>query len=303
MLYQPDAPGDWGQMLETDTVKTSTSMLKTSDGCEIFLRSWVTDSPDVLLILHGLGAHSGWFIDMGNKLASRGMTVYAMDHRGFGRSGGLSGHIGDYHTYIEDINCVVTTIRKRHPEASVHILGHSMGAIFASHYAAKYQSGLASVLFLNPWVKDSSQTPVLTTLRILVGGIFKSRRSWQVAGGSEVMTANSEAIQMLQTDTYWVRKQTSSLLYQIFLMRSAMLKMQKLINKPGLVMQAESDKSVVAEASHSLYNTLVNNDKIWKTFPRYEHDSEFEADRTLLDNEIVSWITEHVKELTASRIA
>ncbi|HXX79513.1 MAG TPA: alpha/beta fold hydrolase [Ktedonobacteraceae bacterium] len=303
MLYQPDAPGDWGQMLETDTVKTSTSMLKTSDGCEIFLRSWVTDSPDVLLILHGLGAHSGWFIDMGNKLASRGMTVYAMDHRGFGRSGGLSGHIGDYHTYIEDINCVVTTIRKRHPEASVHILGHSMGAIFASHYAAKYQSGLASVLFLNPWVKDSSQTPVLTTLRILVGGIFKSRRYWQVAGGSEVMTANPEAIQTLQTDTYWIRKQTSSLLYQIFLMRSAMLKNAKLINKPGLVMQAESDKSVVSEASHTMYNALAVKDKIWRTFPGYEHDSEFEADRTLLDNEIVSWITEHVKELTTSRIA
>jgi len=30
MLFQPDAPGDWGQMLETDSVKTSTNMLKTS---------------------------------------------------------------------------------------------------------------------------------------------------------------------------------------------------------------------------------------------------------------------------------
>ncbi len=301
MLNQPDAPGDWGQMLETDTVKTSTRILKASDGCDIFLRSWVTDSPDVLLILHGLGAHSGWFIDMGDKLASRGMTVYAMDHRGFGRSGGLPGHIGDYHTYIEDINCIVTTIRQRHPDAAIHMLGHSMGAILASHYAAKYQDELASVLFLNPWVQDSSQTPVLTTLRILAGGIFKSRRYWQVAGGSEVMTTNPEAIQMLQTDSYWVRKQTSSFLYQIFLMRSAMFKNAKLINKPGLVMQAESDKAVLSEASHNLYHTLVNNVKIWKTFPGYAHDSEFEADRSLLDSEIVSWITEHVKTLTASR--
>ena len=303
MLYQPDAPGDWGQMLESDTIKTATDILKTSDGCTIFLRSWVTDSPDILLILHGLGAHSGWFIDMGNKLAARGMTVYAMDHRGFGRSGGMPGHIDNYHTYVEDINFIVTTIHKRHPEASIHILGHSMGGIFASHYAAKYQSALSSVLFLNPWIQDTSQTPILTTLRIFLGGIFKSRRYWQVAGGSEVMTTNPQAIQLLHTDTYWCRKQTSSFLYQLFLMRSAVLKNAKLINIPGLVMQAEADKAVVFEASHNLYEKLASRNKSWKTFPGYEHDSEFEADRTLLDNEVVTWIAEHIRESTASRVA
>ena len=303
MLYQPDAPGDWGQMLESDTVKTATDILNTPDGCTIFLRSWVTDSPDILLILHGLGAHSGWFIDMGNKLAARGMTVYAMDHRGFGRSGGLPGHIDNYNTYVEDINLIVTTIRNRHPEAAIHILGHSMGGIFASHFVAKYQNTLTSVLFLNPWIQDSSQIPFLTTLRILIGGLFKSRRYWQVAGGSEVMTANPEAIHLLQNDTYWRRKQTSSFLYQIFLMRTAVLNNAKLINTPGLVMQAEADKVVMSEASHKLYETLANSNKMWKTFACYEHDSEFEADRTLLDNEVVTWITEHIRELSVSRVA
>src|SRR5215469_13604371 len=200
MLYQPTAPGDWGQMQSTADIVTATEELATEDACKLFLRSWKTDSSQVLLILHGLGGHSGWYIDMGNVLSSRGISVYTMEHRGFGRSGGLPGHIDDYHTYVEDINFVVTSIRKNHPEAAIHVLGHSMGGIFASHYTAKYQDGLASVLFLNPWVQDSSQTPALTTLRILAGGIFKSRRYWQVAGGSEVMTTNPEAIQMLQTD-------------------------------------------------------------------------------------------------------
>ena len=303
MLYQPDAPGNWGQMLESDTIKTATDILKTSDECNIFIRSWVADSPDILLILHGLGAHSGWFIDMGNKLAARCMTVYAMDHRGFGRSGGLPGHIDNYHTYVEDINFIVTTMRKRHPEAAIHILGHSMRGIFASHFAAKYQNMLTSVLFLNPWIQDTSQTPILTTLRILVGGIFKSHRYWQVTGGSEVMTTNPEAIQLLHTDTYWCKKQTASFLFQIFLMRSAALKNAKLISKPGLVMQAEADKAVVSEASHNLYEKLASNEKTWKTFAGYAHDSEFEADRTLLDNEIVNWIAEHIRELSVSRVA
>jgi alpha-beta hydrolase superfamily lysophospholipase len=89
--YQPNAPGDWGQMQSTPTITTVTEKLATADGCQHFLRSWKTGGSNVLLILHGLGGHSGWYIDMGNVLASHGINVYAMDHRGFGRSGGLPG--------------------------------------------------------------------------------------------------------------------------------------------------------------------------------------------------------------------
>ncbi len=302
MLYRPEAPGDWGQMLESDTIKTATEMLVTADECNLFLRSWVTGGNDVLFILHGLGAHSAWFIDMGNKLASQGMNVYAMDHRGFGRSGGLPGHIDNYHIYVEDIYFVVTEILKRHPEAAIHVLGHSMGAIFTSHFAAKYGSTLASVLFLNPWIQDTSKTSILTTIAILFGGIFKSHRYWQLAGGTEVMTTNPEAIQMLDADSYWRRKQTASFLFQIFLMRLAVLKKAKLITNPALVMQAEADKAVVHEASHNLYETLASTDKTWKTYPGYAHDSEFEADRSLLDNEVVTWIAEHAIQISGSKV-
>jgi alpha-beta hydrolase superfamily lysophospholipase len=302
MLYQPEAQGDWGQMLESDTIKTVTEMLMTSDKCNLFLRSWVTGSNDVLLILHGLGAHSGWFIDMGNKLASRGINVYAMDHRGFGRSGGLPGHIDDYRTYVEDIDFIVAEIRGRHPEAAIHVLGHSMGGIFASHYAATYGKMFAGVLFLNPWVQDASHISLLTRIAVLLGGIFKSHRYWQLAGGTEVMTTNVEAIQMLQADPYWRRKQTASFWFQISLMLLALLKQTKHITNPALVMQADADKALVPEASRNLYDALVSNDKTWKTYPGYSHDSEFEADRSLMDNAVVTWIREYAIQVTGAKV-
>ena len=204
---------------------------------------------------------------------------------------------------VEDINVLVTEIHKRHPQASLHILGHSMGGIFASHFAAQYENTLESVLFLNPWIQDTSQTPLLTTLGILLGGVFKSHHYWQVTGGPAVMTTNSEAVQMLNADTYWCRKQTASFLFQIFMMRLATLKKAKIITKPALVMQAEADKSVVSEASHNLYETLASKQKNWKSFPGYAHDSELEEDRSLLDNEVVAWLLEHVVQVTGSKTA
>lgn len=293
MSYQQDSPGDWGRMQETPEIRIATEELTTADTYKLFLRSWQTDSSAILLILHGLGGHSGWYIDMGNKLASRGITVYAMDHRGFGRSGGLPGHIDDYSTYVEDIYVIVTEIRKRHPEAIIYILGHSMGGIFTAHFAAKYGDMLAGVLFLNPWIQDVVHVPLLTQLAIVLGGLFKSRRYWQVASGTEAMTTNPEAIHMLLADPYWRRKQTASFLFQILLMRLAVVKKAKHIAIPALVMQAEADKTVVPAATHTFYETLVNGDKTWRTYPGYNHDSEFEHDRSQLDNDLVTWIYEH----------
>src|SRR6185312_13991491 len=192
-----------------------------------------------------------------------------------------------------DIEFIVAHIRKRHTGVRPYILGHSMGGIFAAHFAAKYGNLLDGVLFLNPWVQDTSKVPLLTTLGIFLGGIFKSKHYWQVADNIEKMTANPEAVQMLNADTFWRRKETASFLFQIFLMRSAFLDKAKNISIPALVIQAEADKSVVPSASQKLYEMLASKDKTWKTLPSYEHDSEFEQDRSLLDDKVVAWIGEH----------
>ena len=63
MLYQKDTPGDWGQARETADISVATEHISMADGCKLFLRGWTTHGSDVLLILHGLGGHGGWYID------------------------------------------------------------------------------------------------------------------------------------------------------------------------------------------------------------------------------------------------
>jgi alpha-beta hydrolase superfamily lysophospholipase len=295
MLYQQDAPGDWGQMRATDTCTVSTEMMAMSDGIQLFMRSWVTQSSSVLLILHGLGAHSGWFIDMGNSLAGRGLTVYAVDHRGFGHSGGVPGHIASYQTYVDDTTAVVAELRKRHPGAGVYVLGHSMGGIFTTHLAARHGEMLAGILYLNPWVEDTARVSPGALLSVLVGGLIKSKHLLRLAGGTEVMTTNPEAIEMLNADPYWRHAETASFFLQILQMRMAVLKLAKSITLPALVMQAEEDKSVLISGSRKLYEALASPDKTWKTYPGYAHDSEFEADRTQMDSDIADWIEQHAE--------
>ena len=67
-------------------------------------------SAPTLALLHGLGAHSGWFNDMANSLNAAGLHVYVPDHRGFGRSEGERGHTRDWRTYVADTSALLDEI-------------------------------------------------------------------------------------------------------------------------------------------------------------------------------------------------
>jgi len=301
MLHQKDTPGDWGQARETANISVASEHIAMPDGCKLFLRGWTTSSTNVLLILHGLGGHGGWYINMANQLATNGLNVYTIDHRGFGRSQGLRGHIESYRTFVEDSTAVIREIRKRHPDANIYLLGHSMGAIIATYVAARYSNLLAGVLYMNPWVQEATGIPIGKSLAIFAGGLVKSRHPWQVVGGYEGMTTNLEAQAMLRTDTYWQRTQTASFLVQILLMRQGMLKQASQISLPILLMQAENDQVVLISASRKLYAALASSDKTWHAYPNYQHDSQFEADRSQMDNDILAWIRDH-EALTPSHV-
>jgi alpha-beta hydrolase superfamily lysophospholipase len=297
VLYNVDAPGEWGSMQTAAQVQTATETLAMADGCKLFLRGWRTESQDVLLLMHGLGAHGGWFIDMGNELAARGLNVYAVDHRGFGRSEGLPGHVERAENYIADLALVVSELHRRHTSggtpARIYVLGHSMGGIFATHLAARYARLLDGVIFLNPWVQDRSKVSLNMTLGVFGGGLLRSQRRWRNPGGTSGMTTNPEAIDMLETDPYWRRDLTANFWLEIFRLRLQVLKQAPRISLPTLVLQVEQDKSVIPEASRKLYVALASKDKSWKLYPDYAHDAELEANRAQLDQDIVEWIQAH----------
>jgi alpha-beta hydrolase superfamily lysophospholipase len=293
VTYQVGVEGQWGVFAPRDGIETTEDWLIMNDGTRLFSRRWRTAGAATLLILHGLGAHGGWFLDMGGELAARGVNVWVVDHRGFGRSEGPRGHVTDYRRYLQDIDAVVAAIKAAQPETKLFILGHSMGGIFAAHYAAAHAGKLAGVLLMNPWVKDQGKVALGTMLAVLFGGIVKSSRTYQLAGGPDVMTTNPEAVKMLNADPIWVRAESAAFFWQILQMRGKMLRLAAKIALPVLVLQAGQDKAVVASASEEAYRRFGGTDKTWKTYPTYAHDSELEADRSALDDDIADWIKAH----------
>lgn len=86
-------------------------------GLSIFFRSWeaVGEKRGVVVIAHGFNSHSGQYGWVGSELAAGGFAVYAIDHRGRGKSEGERFYVDTFGDYVSDLATLVAMIRTREP--------------------------------------------------------------------------------------------------------------------------------------------------------------------------------------------
>jgi len=298
--YDTERVGEWGTPVAVEGGSYGTEAFTLPDGAKLHLRVWRAANPaaPTLALLHGLGAHSGWFNDMANSLNARGLHVYVPDHRGFGRSEGERGHTRDWRAYTADISALLDEIGRREAGSTLFALGHSMGGIFITYIAAedakRATPRLAGVIAMNPWIKDKTNLSLGNTAAVLIAGLRGSARHVVYPYDVATMTANPEAQRMLEADPYWVKSQSASFLYQIGLrMRGQIMARAREVRAPTLVAQGEADRVVVQAATKQYFETLGSADKTYKTYPGYAHDCEFEPDRSALDQDLADWIHTH----------
>jgi alpha-beta hydrolase superfamily lysophospholipase len=299
ITYQPAYSGDWGTPRVVPGGTYGTDTLRVLDGTTLFYRYWQHPDPQapVLVIFHGLGAHSGWFVDVGSALHAGGQTVYAVDHRGFGRSGGARGHTRRGEQFLEDTEAFLDEVIRRHPGVPHAVLGHSMGGLFSVYLAARDATSgrgrIDGLILVNPWIRDSIKVSLPALATVVLGGPLGSTAipSGTDSPDTSTMTFNPEATKMLLADERWVRRRTASFYYQIALgMRGKVLRQARLVRAPALVIQVERDRAVIAKASLQCFKALGSAEKQWLSIPEMAHDFEFEPNRGPLDDAVVQWM-------------
>ena len=108
------------------------SQIMTADGATLPLSIWQSQSePEaIVLALHGFNDYRNAFAGVGPYLATRGITVYAYDQRGFGGTAGRGLWPGE-DLLLNDVRTVTALLRQRHPGRPLYLLGESMGGAVA----------------------------------------------------------------------------------------------------------------------------------------------------------------------------
>jgi len=101
--------------------------IRSADGTELAYRAWpVEGAPIAFAVVHGLGEHSGRYERFARGMAPYGMSTFALDLRGHGRSEGQRGHVDSWSQWVDDTAAFVAHVEGE-TGGEVVPLGHSFG--------------------------------------------------------------------------------------------------------------------------------------------------------------------------------
>src|SRR5829696_9853991 len=125
--------------------------LTASDGVDISYLRWSSGRSRpwaVVVFLHGIASHGGWFAETAVDLDNRGVAVYAPDRRGSGRSSGPRGHLARYERALDDVDQVVRLVSAEHSGTPTFLAASSWAAKLAVVYVAQRRAPLAGLMLL-----------------------------------------------------------------------------------------------------------------------------------------------------------
>jgi acylglycerol lipase len=140
-------------------------------GCrdtKLYGQAWLPAGPAraVIVISHGLGEHGGRYAELASRLVEKGFAVYALDHRGHGRSGGPRANIERFDYVVSDLGAFVGRAQRHHPGLPVILLGHSMGGAIALGCALKYENALRALVLSAPALAVAEEPSMLKRLTV-----------------------------------------------------------------------------------------------------------------------------------------
>jgi alpha-beta hydrolase superfamily lysophospholipase len=116
------------------TITSITDHGTTRDGLIQLRRRWqpAGDARAAVLLIHGLGEHSGRYEHVGGHLATAGFDVVSVDNRGFGGSGGTRAFVESFSQFQDDVEDQLAEVRRL--GLPTVLLGHSLGALISTGY-------------------------------------------------------------------------------------------------------------------------------------------------------------------------
>jgi alpha-beta hydrolase superfamily lysophospholipase len=258
-----------------------------------------------MLLIHGMGEHSGRHQNTIEFLVGKGIEVVRFDLRGAGQSGGERQWISSWEDYVADTTSVFNWICSSLEPLPLYVLGHSMGGAIAVSFAARYASQLRGLILSAPAHQAGES---ISKLKIAVGRVvaklaphLRLPRSLDAGFISRI----PEVVQAYENDPLSCHFNT---LRQGASVLDAMANLPHhlpALRMPVLILHGSSDQIVKAEGSFDILRALPGPDRILHILPGGYHEPHNDLCREEFFALIGRWIdnqlaTQRLEEISPS---
>jgi acylglycerol lipase len=265
-------------------------------GAQIFWQSWAPDGVApraVLVIVHGAGEHSGRYGHVAQRLVGEGFAVYALDHRGHGRSDGPRALIDGIDRAVADIDGLVTMARGARPELPVFMLAHSMGGTFGVQYALAHQDRLAGLILSAPLAAlDAAPAPLRMVGRLLSA---IAPRVGLIAVDPELVSRDPQVVATYRADPLnHHAKLPARTVAELASAIDAFPQRVARITLPTLILYGTADRLAPPRGSEMLAERIGATDLTVIPYEGLYHEILNEPEQATVLDDLCAWLDAHV---------
>jgi acylglycerol lipase len=263
-------------------------------GVNIFVRSWRPNGAAraLVVICHGFNAHSGQYQWVAEQLAEIGLSTYALDLRGRGRSDGERFYVDKMADYVSDVATAIALAKNREPGLPVFLLGHSAGGVVSSIYTLEHQSELAGLIcesFAFQVPTPDFAIAVLNGLSLLAPHVHVVKLK------NEDFSRDAEVVRAMNHDPLIAHEvEPTQTVAEMARADERLKKEFPLITLPVLILHGTLDRVTRPSGSQTFFNAAGSIDKTLKLYEGHYHDLLHDVDKEKVMADIIGWIDARV---------
>ncbi len=261
----------------------------------IYYQAWLPEgSPRaVLLVVHGLGEHSGRYLNVVQHFVPRGYAVYALDHIGHGKSEGDRECVERFEDFTDTLTIFYALVQSRQTGRPIFLLGHSLGGLIVTFYLLDHQADFKGAVISAPAIKISASiSPVTLALGKILSVV--TPKAGLLALDANNISQDPDVVSAYVHDPLVFHSKTPARLAaeMVKAMQRVSAEVEQ-ITLPFIAVQGSADKLVDPGGAQMLFECARSQDKTLKVYPGFYHEVFNEPARAQVLGDVEAWLAAH----------
>jgi alpha-beta hydrolase superfamily lysophospholipase len=282
-------------VIPADLEPTERGVLTGHGGLPLAWARWEHPEPKGRVVIsHGYGEHGERYRHTAHWLHDLGWSVSSMDHRGFGRSGGVRGDAVGIRAFVDDLALFLRQERRHDAERTGArarivdgvpmpplpvcpqvVLGHSFGGLVALLTLLWHADTLDGLILSSPAVAVRSNSRALVLASRVMRWIMP-HRPIHLHGDKSQVCSDPVIVQRYEADPLCHRWATAAFGAALEEGRAEILGLGHELDRPILLLEAGADTVVNPDASEALWTavdpTLLERHRLPAFYHEIFHD-------------------------------
>ena len=261
-------------------------------GIDLYAQGWLpeTGARAVIVVAHGLAEHGGRYETLAGELVQRGYAVYAVDHRGHGRSSGPRANIDRFAHLVSDFCAFTGRCAREHLDTPVFMLGHSMGGAVAFASALRLQHTLRGLVLSAPALATDQTLGPLQEMFVRFLSVV-APNTGALALPADAVSRDPSVVARYEADPLVHHKEIPArTLVELLRAMQGFPASAHELRLPTLILHGTADTLVPLAATRPVYQAFGTDDRSVKLYDGLYHEVFNEPERARVTADLLRWL-------------